>query len=76
MPIDEKKAVEALARAEWRGEGGYWEESACPVCGGSPYYENTFLYGPSPHPSRKGHGIDCALADVLEAAGVPQNRDG
>lgn len=66
--IDEAKAIEALTKAEWRAEGGYWEEPACPVCGGSPYG----AYDPPPtHPTRKGHERDCALADILEAAGVP-----
>jgi len=28
-----RELAEAVVEAEWQGEGGFWEEAACPFCG-------------------------------------------
>ena len=49
-----KVAGDACREAEWKGEGGFWEEACCPVCGADPH-----------RTPKNTHEDDCALATTL-----------
>lgn len=50
-----KLAQEVLARVQWRGEGGFWEEGCCPECGAL-----------DPGTKSRTHYEDCDLKKLLE----------
>lgn len=54
-----REARRVLREIQWNGEGGHWEEAACPECGqGRPS-----AHGP---PARyEGHLPGCALAEAI-----------